>query len=45
VTNGLALFGIPEQFAPFFGGVVGLLGADYVRSSLKRIATCKADQL
>ncbi|GJN53047.1 hypothetical protein TUM20286_27990 [Pseudomonas tohonis] len=45
VSNGLALFGIPEQFAPFFGGVVGLLGADFVRSSLKRIATRKADQL
>ena len=27
------------------GGVVGLLGADFVRSRLKRIATRKADQL
>ena len=45
VSNGLALFGIPEQFAPFFGGVVGLLGADFVRANLKRIATRKADQL
>ena len=45
VSNGLALFGIPEQFAPFFGGMVGLLGADFVRSSLKRIATRKADKL
>ncbi|MEA1606158.1 phage holin, lambda family [Pseudomonas spirodelae] len=45
VSNGLALFGIPEQFAPFFGGIVGLLGADYLRIGLKRIATRKADQL
>lgn len=45
VSNGLALFGIAEQFSPFFGGLVGLLGADYLRTGLKRIATRKADQL
>ncbi|MCY1283148.1 phage holin, lambda family [compost metagenome] len=44
-TNGLALFGIPVEFAPFFGGVIGLLGADYVRDRLKRISNRKADQL
>lgn len=45
VSNGLSLFGIPEQFAPFFGGVVGLLGADFVRDRLKRVTIRKADQL
>lgn len=45
VSNGLSMFGISEQFAPFFGGMVGLLGADFVRANLKRIAIRKADQL
>ena len=45
ITNGLAMFGIPEQYAPFFGGMVGLLGADFVRAHLKRIIIRKADSL
>src|SRR6218665_2758404 len=43
ISNGLALFGIAPQFAPFFGGVVGLLGADFIRERLKRIANRKVD--
>lgn len=45
VSNGLALFGIPVEFAPFFGGVIGLLGADVIRQGLKRLYNRKADQL
>lgn len=45
ISNGLTLFGIPAEYAPFFGGVVGLLGADFIRDRLKRVAIRKADQL
>lgn len=42
-SNGLSLFGIPIEAAPFFGGIIGLIGADGVRASLKRIAARKVD--
>lgn len=45
VSNGLALFGIPVEFSPFFGGIIGLLGADVIRQGLKRLYNRKAEQL
>lgn len=44
-SNGLALFGIPLEYAPFFGGIIGLLGADSIRAGLKRLYNRKADTL
>jgi lambda family phage holin len=45
ISNGLALFGIPVEFSPFFGGMIGLIGADALRQGLKRFYNRKADQL
>lgn len=42
-SNGLSLIGIPLEAAPFFGGVIGLLGADSIRALLQRIAQRKVD--
>lgn len=44
-SNGLSLFGIPLEAAPFFGGMIGLIGADGVRGGLKRFASRKVDTL
>jgi len=33
------------EFAPFFGGMIGLIGADALRQGLKRFYNRKADQL
>lgn len=44
-SNGLSLFGIPLEAAPFFGGMIGLIGADGVRAGLKQLAKRKADSL
>lgn len=44
-SNGLSLFGIPLETAPFFGGVIGLIGADTVRGLLKRYTNRKVDTL
>lgn len=44
-SNGLGLFGIPLEAAPFFGGMIGLLGAEGVRTGLKRFATRKVEEL
>lgn len=45
LSNGLPLFGIPTEVAPFFGGMVGLIGADGVRAGLKRLYNRKVDTL
>lgn len=45
LTNGLPWFGVPIEVAPFFGGVVGLIGADGIRAGLKRLAARKVDTL
>lgn len=44
-SNGLSLFGIPLEAAPFFGGMIGLIGADGVRAGLKRFASRKVDTI
>lgn len=44
-SNGLSLFGIPLEAAPFFGGMIGLIGADGVRAGLKRFASRKVETL
>ena len=44
-SNGLSLFGIPIEAAPFFGGMIGLIGADGLRAGLKRFAQRKVDNL
>ncbi|WP_454255191.1 phage holin, lambda family [Pseudomonas sp. Marseille-Q8238] len=45
LSNGLPLFGVPIEVAPFFGGVVGLIGADGIRAGLKQLAKRKVDTL
>lgn len=45
LSNGLPLFGMPVEVAPFFGGMVGLIGADGVRAGLNRFAARKVDTL
>lgn len=45
LSNGLPLFGMPPEVAPFFGGMVGLIGADGVRAGLNRLAARKVDTL
>lgn len=44
-SNGLSLFGIAVETAPFFGGIIGLVGAEGVRAAAKRFFNRKADQL
>lgn len=44
-SHGLALFGIPLSTAPFFGGVIGLLGIEFTRAVAKRHFNRKVDQL
>ncbi|RAI69559.1 phage holin, lambda family [Pseudomonas fluorescens] len=45
VSHGLSLVGIPASTAPFFGGVIGLLGVEGTRAAAKRLFTRKVDQL
>ncbi|MNL25792.1 Phage holin family (Lysis protein S) [compost metagenome] len=45
VSHGLSLVGIPPSTAPFFGGVIGLLGVEGTRAAAKRLFTRKVDQL
>lgn len=45
VSHGLSLLGIPASTAPFFGGVIGLLGVEGTRAAAKKFFTRKADQL
>ena len=42
-SNGLALFGIPQEYAPFFGGIIGLVGAEGVRAGAKRLFERKVE--
>lgn len=44
-SNGLPLFGIAVQAAPFFGGIIGLVGAEGVRAAAKRLFDRKEGQL
>lgn len=45
LTNGLPWLGVPVEFAPFFGGLVGLIGADGIRTGLKRLYSRKVETL
>lgn len=45
VSHGLSLLGIPASTAPFFGGVIGLLGVEGTRAAAKKFFTCKVEQL
>ncbi|AVX11503.1 phage holin, lambda family [Stutzerimonas stutzeri] len=44
-SNGLALFGIPQEYAPFFGGIIGLIGAEGVRAGAKRLFERKVESV
>jgi lambda family phage holin len=45
VSHGLSLLGIPASTAPFFGGVIGLLGVEGTRAAAKKFFTRKVEQL
>jgi lambda family phage holin len=45
VSHGLSLLGIPASTAPFFGGVIGLLGVEGTRAAARRFFTHKVNQL
>ncbi|MEK2611128.1 phage holin, lambda family [Pseudomonas shirazensis] len=40
-SHGLSLIGIPISAAPFFGGVIGLLGVEFTRATAKKFFTRK----
>ncbi|MFG0460808.1 phage holin, lambda family [Pseudomonas sp. yb_1] len=40
-SHGLSLIGIPLTTAPFFGGLIGLLGIEFVRAAAKKTFTRK----
>jgi lambda family phage holin len=42
---GLQLLGIPASSAPFFGGVIGLLGVETTRAAARQIFKKQVDQL
>jgi lambda family phage holin len=44
-SHGLALLGIPSNTAPFFGGVIGLLGVEGTRAAARKFFERKAEQL
>lgn len=44
-SHGLALFGIPLDAAPFFGGIIGLVGAEGVRAGAKRLFERKVERV
>ena len=44
-SHGLALLGIPTSTAPFFGGVIGLLGVEGTRAAARKFFNRKAEQL
>lgn len=44
-SNGLSLVGIPLTAAPFFGGLIGLLGVEFIRATAKRFFMRKEQQL
>lgn len=43
-SHGLALLGIPISTAPFFGGVIGLLGVEGTRAAAKKFFNRKVEQ-
>jgi lambda family phage holin len=43
-SHGLALLGIPISAAPFFGGVIGLLGVEGTRAAAKKFFTNKVER-
>jgi lambda family phage holin len=43
-SHGLALIGIPSATAPFFGGVIGLLGVEGVRAAAQKFFIRKVEQ-
>ena len=43
-AHGLSLIGIPVTTAPFFGGVIGLLGIEGTRAAAKKFFTRKVEQ-
>jgi len=45
VSHGLSLVGIPLTAAPFFGGVIGLLGVEFIRAAAQKFFTRKEQQL
>lgn len=42
-SHGLSLVGIPLNAAPFFGGVIGLLGVEFTRATAKKFFTRKEE--
>ncbi|MFN3048790.1 phage holin, lambda family [Pseudomonas alloputida] len=44
-SHGLSLIGIPLTAAPFFGGLIGLLGIEFVRAAAKKTFTRKEQTL
>lgn len=40
-SHGLPLIGVPQITAPFFGGLIGLLGIEFVRAAAKKTFTRK----
>lgn len=44
-SHGLSLIGIPLTTAPFFGGLIGLLGIEFVRAAAKKTFTRKEGTL
>ncbi len=44
-SHGLSLIGIPLSAAPFFGGVIGLLGVEFVRAAAKKVFIRKEEKL
>ncbi|KJH73928.1 holin [Pseudomonas sp. ES3-33] len=44
-SHGLSLLGIPASTAPFFGGVIGLLGVEGTRAAARKFFTRKVEQL
>lgn len=43
VSHGLSLIGIPLSAAPFFGGVIGLLGVEVTRAAAKKFFVRKGE--
>ncbi|MHA6159506.1 phage holin, lambda family [Pseudomonas sichuanensis] len=44
-SHGLPLVGIPIAAAPFFGGVIGLLGVEFVRAAAKKVFMRKEEKV
>ncbi|NWD70778.1 phage holin, lambda family [Pseudomonas gingeri] len=44
-SHGLALLGIPTSTAPFFGGVIGLLGVEGTRAAARKLFIRKVEKL